>query len=435
MTLELLRRRAPWLLDPELGTCVVGSHALAEACKRAGVPGPDPRDLDLAWALDVESGRALLEDKGVLLQTTPANVARGTLALKLGDQRIEVTTFRAGDSDAPLRQRIEADLRARDMTVGALAYWPAEDEVLDPTCGLQHWMARTVVPVGDPKVRILEHPVRWLRYYRKAHEWAFALDRSVRKVDLDPEVLDGVPPEALAAELRTALARCASPGRFFHELHEAGLLAHLTPELDRQFDGRPAGPARHHPEIGQALHMILVLEWAAARTGHLPEQDKLAVMIAALCHDLGKSYTPTETLPAHRGHERSGLRHVKRLLDRFPGLADQRARSLALQVCALHLDARHLRNLRPGTLARYYDEHFRRAGFPVELFALAVGADVGGRLGLAAEGDRMTEQITADLHWIRERCSGIDASELRRRHKQVEDFKRALHEARARVLR
>ena len=58
MTVELLRRSSPWLLAPELGICVVGSHALAIACQRAGVPGPQPQDLDLAWALDVDRGRA-----------------------------------------------------------------------------------------------------------------------------------------------------------------------------------------------------------------------------------------------------------------------------------------------------------------------------------------------------------------------------------------
>ena len=42
------------------------------------------------------------------------------------------------------------------------------------------------------------------------------------------------------------------------------LLQSLLPELASQFDGRPAGPQQWHPEVGQALHMILALEWAAA---------------------------------------------------------------------------------------------------------------------------------------------------------------------------
>ena len=44
-----LRASAPWLLAPELGTCIVGSAATAEACRRAGLRGPDAEDVDLAW--------------------------------------------------------------------------------------------------------------------------------------------------------------------------------------------------------------------------------------------------------------------------------------------------------------------------------------------------------------------------------------------------
>ena len=59
--LDLLEQQAPWLLDPDLGVCVVGSSALRTACERAGVAAPDTADLDLSWDLDVEQGTALLQ--------------------------------------------------------------------------------------------------------------------------------------------------------------------------------------------------------------------------------------------------------------------------------------------------------------------------------------------------------------------------------------
>ena len=75
----LLEELAPWLLDPELGVCVVGSCALREACERAGIDGPVTADLDLSWALDVEAGTALLQQHDVFRKTTEANRNRGTL--------------------------------------------------------------------------------------------------------------------------------------------------------------------------------------------------------------------------------------------------------------------------------------------------------------------------------------------------------------------
>ena len=430
-----LRANADWLFTPELGVCVVGSSALAIACARQGVDGPRPGDLDLAWALDVDAGEKLLREHGVFLATTEGNVTRGTLALKLGGRRLEITTFRGDASDAPLAQRIADDLAERDMTIGALALQLATGELHDPQQGLRDWLERRVRPVGDPAARVREHPVRWLRYFRKAHELGFDVDTSIRNLDLRPQLLLQLPREAIAGELRSMLVKCASPGRCLCELHEVGLLVVIAPELALQFDGRPAGPQRHHPEISQALHLILALEWAFAHTQHLDERDALTVRIAVLCHDLGKGYTKSADLPRHLGHDQSGLAPIGHLLDRWPGLADPRARTLARQVCALHLHLHRLSELRPGTLARLYDEWLRGGDFPAELFALAIAADAAGRLGHEHSGETIASQVLRDVQWLRTTCAGVDAAALREQHPgDLEAFRAALHEARAKAL-
>jgi tRNA nucleotidyltransferase (CCA-adding enzyme) len=432
--LAFLRSAAPWLLDPALGACIVGSHALAIACARAGVPGPAPADLDLCWVLDPTAGSRLLRERSALMATTDGNLGRGTVAAKIGDRRIEITTLRAGDPRSPLAQRIDADLRARDMSIGALAVEPGTGRVHDPTGGLHDWQHRRIMAVGEPRDRVREHPVRWLRYYRKAHQLGFALDRRVRALDLPPALLCSVPPEAIAMELRSGLEKCASPGRFFLELHEAGLLRTVAPELAPQFDGRPAGPQRFHPEVGQALHMVLCLEWAVQNCGELDPRDRLAVLVAVLCHDLGKGFTKEHELPSHPGHERKGRPFVERLLDRLPGFSCARARSLANAVCELHVDVRKLYEMRAGTLAGFYERYFRQKDFPVESFALAVGADTGGRLGLAAEGHAVRARVAKELHWLRRCCESVDAAALRAKYTDLEEFRAALHEARARAL-
>jgi tRNA nucleotidyltransferase (CCA-adding enzyme) len=432
--IALLRSEAPWLLAPALGACLVGSQALAHVCRAAGVDGPHPVDIDLAWGLDLAAGQALLQQHGVFVPTTTGNQERGTLAMKVGGRRLEVTTFRSGAATAPLHERILADLGERDMTIGAVAVELATGRAHDPAQGLQHWQQRRIVPVGDAAQRVREHPIRWLRYYRKAHELGFQLDRQVRSLELDPALLHTLPREAIALELRAVLGKCRSPGRCFLELHEDGLLATLTPELARQFDGRPAGPQRWHPEVSQSLHLILALEWANANTGHLDERDRLAVAIAVLCHDLGKGWTPADDLPQHIGHERDGLPHVDSLLARWPGFADQRTTTLARHVCALHVEVRNFAELRPGTLAELYDTWFRGKDYPVELFALAVAADSAGRLGHTDDGPRVAAQVRGDLDWLRAVCGDVDATSLRERFPDLAEFRRALHEARAQAI-
>ncbi|MBL9076409.1 MAG: hypothetical protein JNL08_02830 [Planctomycetes bacterium] len=433
--IAFLRRHAEWLFAPDLGVCIVGSQALALGCRANGAPGPTPQDLDLSWLPDVTDGAALLRAHDVLVGTTDGNLGRGTLAMKVGGRRIEITTLRGGEPGQPTAARIAADLAERDMTIGALAWELATGRLHDPNRGLEHWRERRVVPVGDVAERVREHPIRWLRYYRKAHELGFALDSAVRHAGLPPTVLLELPAEAVALELRAVLAKCASPGRCLLELHEDGLLATLAPELARQFDGRPAGPQRWHPEVSQALHLVLALEWAAARTAYLDPRDRLAVLVAVLCHDLGKGYTSNARLPAHHGHEQDGLPHVDRLLDRWPGLADPRTRLLARDVCALHGELRRFDELRPGTLAELFDRHFRAQDYPVALFAIAMAADSAGRLGLAHVGAEVESRTAADLNWLREVCTGVDAGALRQRFgDDLAGFRSALHQERARAI-
>ncbi len=432
----LLRAAAPWLLPRELGTCIVGTAALAEACRRTETQGPRVGDLDLAWALDVASGERLLREHGVFVPTTEANRSRGTLACKLLGQRIEVTSYRGPDDRLPLDERLQQDLARRETTVGALAWRLEDDRIFDPLGGLTHYAEQRIVPCGDPRARVEEHPIRWVRWYRRAIEWGFDLEPSIRGLAPDPALLATIPREALAQELRATLARCASPGRVLLELHEAGILAHITPELAPQFDGRPAGPVRHHPEVSQALHVVLALEWAAERTARLSENDRVAVAVAVLCHDLGKNLTPPGRFPTHPGHERDGLAPLQALLLSLPGLADGSVRRLAEAVCALHLVIRDLGALRPGTLAGLYDDWFRNPDLQAELFALAIGADVGGRLGRAEAGDHVAAKVRNGVRWLRERCESIDAAALRAAcGDDLEAFRSALHRSRAEALR
>src|SRR5690606_7173518 len=145
---------------------------------------------------------------------------------------------------------------------------------------------RLVAPVGEPAQRVNEHGIRWLRYFRKAHEFGFVVDNSIRNLKrvLDPKLLLSLPKEAIALELRAILTKTKSPGRCLLDLFEVGLLETLSPSIARQFDGRPAGPQRWHPEVSQGLHLILALEWAIANSTHLEERDRTAVLFAVLCH-------------------------------------------------------------------------------------------------------------------------------------------------------
>lgn len=110
------------------------------------------------------------------------------------------------------------------------------------------------------------------------------------------------------------------------------------------------------------------------------------MLVATLCHDLGKGDTPPSEWPQHLGHEAAGVPHVEALLRRWPSCTDQRGLMLARHVAELHVQIRQFDELRAGTLAKLYDRFFRAKDYPVALFALAVAADVAGRLDCAHQG-------------------------------------------------
>lgn len=394
-----LRRAAPWLWEPALGACVVGSAALAEACARAGLIGPRIGDIDLAWPLDVVRGEALLRERGVYVATTAANRARGTLALRVGQGRYEVTSFRGqAQAGASYADRLALDLGLRDMTVGALAWQLADDTVVDPLGGLDDWRAHRIVACGDPAARVREHPVRLLRFYRRAHEWGFTLDAKIRALRVDASDLAAIPSEATSAELRAGLLRCSSPGALLRDLHVAGALA-------------PCAGLLHVPLADQrAEATIAALQWATERAAAMTTEDRLGVLVAVWCRDVD-------------------VAAIDPALDRLPSLSDARGRRLARGIAALRDVLPTLGRLDGGALADLYEQWFKGNAFAIEPFAVAAAAH-------AVDRDDTARRLALQLGWLRERCGAVDVGAIWSRLGDNRDaFASAVRDARAQALR
>ncbi len=269
---------------------------------------------------------------------------------------------------------LEDDLRARDLTVNALA----EDEdgrVVDCTGGLADLGARLLRHVDADA--FASDPLRVLRTARLASELAplgFRIadgTRDLMAALADSGALDALTPERVWKELARALESPA-PQRFFAELRDTGALVRVLPEIDRLW-GVPQ-PAHWHPEIDTGVHTLMVLE-RAARLSAEP-----VVRFAALTHDLGKGTTPAAILPSHRGHAERGVAIVDALCERLR--APARFRELARAVARNHGHVHRAAELRPGTLIDLLEavDAFRRPE-RLEQVLLACEADYRGRLG------------------------------------------------------
>ncbi|MDA8093246.1 MAG: multifunctional CCA addition/repair protein [Betaproteobacteria bacterium] len=236
---------------------------------------------------------------------------------------------------------LEQDLARRDLTINAMA----KDEsgnLIDPFGGLRDLEDKCLRHVGGAFV---EDPVRILRVARFAARFSdFRIAPEtltlMREMVANGEV-DALVPERVWQEFARGLME-PRPSRMIEALRACGALARLAPEIDRLF-GVPQ-PEKYHPEIDTGAHILLVIDFAAAREFSLP------VRYAALTHDLGKGTTPVSEWPHHAGHEERGVGLVEALSQRLRAPGD--CRELARLTVEFHGQVHHAPEMRPATLLK-----------------------------------------------------------------------------------
>jgi len=269
---------------------------------------------------------------------------------------------------------IEDDLGRRDLTVNAIAR-DANGKLVDPYGGVADIRNRILRHVSDAFV---EDPVRVLRVARFAARFTplgFVIAAEtmalMRSITASGEI-DALVPDRVWKETELALAG-ANSRVYFETLRECGALEILFPEVNALF-GVPQ-PVQWHPEVDTGLHVMMVLDQAEKLSADLE------VRFAALVHDLGKGTTGKHSLPSHPGHERRGVKLIRRLADRLP--VPNACRDLGILVSEYHTHCHRAFELRAPTILKLLEgtDAFRRPR-RFEQFLVACEADARGRKGL-----------------------------------------------------
>ena len=296
---------------------------------------------------------------------------------------------------------IEEDLARRDLTINAMAV-DADGKLIDPCNGRADIESRTLRHVSGAFV---EDPVRILRAARFAarfHALGFLVaDETLQLMNrmvVDGEA-DALVPERVWKETEAALGG-PDPQVFIEVLRECGALAVVFPEIDALF-GIPQ-PEKWHPEIDCGIHVLMVLEQAAALS------NDADVRFAALVHDLGKATTAKNILPKHTGHERRSVKLVKSLSKRLQ--LPTAFRELGCLGAEFHAHTHRAFELRPSTVLKVLNrvDAFRRPE-RFEKFLLVCEADARGRTGFE---DRPYPQA-AYFRTAWQAASEIDISDLK----------------------
>lgn len=211
---------------------------------------------------------------------------------------------------------IEEAARRRDFTVNALLYDPFAGGLLDPHGGRRDLEARVLRAVDARTFG--EDPLRALRAVQLAARFELEVDPGTAVLCAGMP-LDELPAERIFGEIEKLLLKARRPSIGFALLKEWGMLAAVAPELV-PLAATPQDP-EWHPEGDVWTHTLQVIDEAAGLIGDFAEDRPraLAVMLAALCHDLGKPATTKreDGRIRSRGHEEEGVPPTLALLDRW----------------------------------------------------------------------------------------------------------------------
>jgi poly(A) polymerase len=300
--------------------------ALVGGPVRDALLGRTVTDLDLTT--DATPERIVELVSGAADAVWDVGMAFGTVGVKVGDERLEITTYRAEAYDRTSRKpevsfgtSLAEDLVRRDFTVNAMAVRVPSWEFVDLHDGLADLAAGRLRTPGRPEDSFSDDPLRMMRAARFASSLGFGVDRDVVAA---MTAMSGRLAIVSAERVRDELVKLVlgqDPRAGLALLVDTGLAQLVLPELP----ALALEVDEHHRHKDVYEHTLQVLERAIAlETSHEPTSGPDFVLrFAALMHDVGKPKTrrfEDDGRVSFHHHEVVGARMTRKRMQilRFP---------------------------------------------------------------------------------------------------------------------
>ncbi|MEN6559902.1 MAG: HD domain-containing protein [Acidobacteriota bacterium] len=300
---------------------------------------------------------------------------------------------------------VEKDLERRDFRTNSMALRLRDGSLIDPFEGRKDTLARRIRltnPAAFP-----DDPLRVVRVARFASVLGFKVDPSIypaaRAVNLA-----GLSVERVNDEMFKLLLGSPRPSVGLEEMFRLGVLEQWFPEL--QALTLAIQDSVFHPERDDYghhtvwAHIKLTVDQAAAlgRLRGLPTPKRLALLLAALYHDLGKATTTRWEFKRGRmaltsaGHDIQSERAARRVLLRFKvqtwnGYPIGRMVPLLIRV---HHRAGELWNGREEVTRKAFNRLAADVQGEIDLVVLLDAADRAGR------GARLLRGLDRQARWL-----------------------------------
>jgi tRNA nucleotidyltransferase (CCA-adding enzyme) len=290
---------------------------------------------------------------------------------------------------------VEEAARRRDFTINAIAWDPLTGEYVDPFQGRSDLSAGILRAVdlrtfGDDSLRVLRAVQFAARFGFSVDPGTFDICRRLR--------LDDLPAERVWGEIEKLILQAARPSVGFDLARQMSVIERLFPEVHALI-GCQQEP-RWHPEGDVWTHTLMVIDQAAQRLEDLDHPRQVALMLGAVCHDLGKPATTAFLDGRIRSidHEQAGVAPASSLLDRLNvhSMGGFDVRREVLGMVAHHLKPLAFFRADP----RAGDGAFRRLALKVDLELLA-------RLALSDCLGRTGDFDCGGIQWFLDRARAL----------------------------
>jgi len=218
----------------------------------------------------------------------------GTIGARIGEDTVEITTYRADSYDSESRKpvvafgdNLEDDLFRRDFTVNSMALRLPEGTFVDPFNGLSDLIDGVIKTPGKPEDSFSDDPLRIMRAARFASQLGFMVhEDTFRAMKAMADRIEIVSSERIQVEI-SKLILGAHPREGLEVLVDSGIAELVFPELPSlklEIDEH-----HHHKDVYE--HTLTVLEQAITYEKQYDLEQDLILRLAALMHDIGKPLT------------------------------------------------------------------------------------------------------------------------------------------------
>lgn len=303
----------------------------------------------------------------------PVGEKWGTMLVMVGDDGIEVTTYRSEGRYTDMRhpdkvqfeEDILMDLSRRDFTWNAMAFDPINGVIIDKFHGQEDLNRKIIRAVGDPMERFMEDPLRIMRMCRFAGRFGFTVERdtwhaSIRRAPL----LKHISGERIRDELFKALDTDVVEFALMY-LDKSGAFDAILPEV----------MALRGIKQPKKFHAFTVMDHVFETVKYIPRGMPL-LRFVALVHDIGKARPNPDPPPYFPEHVKIGLEMLDDIVDRFK-FSNAEEYYIRFMV-KHHMDVYiFLRDATDRSFRRYLSRIGDDVGFLDDLFTL-VRADING---------------------------------------------------------